>query len=207
MIIKDLFMTVFTAAIYLLLFIPELVAGVFIYCIRRIRPDVREGEKWLIVMGCGYYITDQINARLDKAASVWEKHNDLKILLSGNTREGYSEPIYMARYLVKKGVPLNALYRDDYGYSTKETMKNAASKSIEKAAIVSSDYHLYRCVYEAKKAGIDAVAVKMPLVFYWGRWKYWLRDKIALYASFLRIKKGTTKQNTIQRHNTKGANL
>jgi uncharacterized SAM-binding protein YcdF (DUF218 family) len=67
-------------------------------------------------------------------------------------------------------------------------MKNAASSDIRKAAIVSSDYHLYRCVYEAKKAGIDAIAVRMRFVFYLGRWKYWLRDKAALYASFFCLK-------------------
>jgi vancomycin permeability regulator SanA/UDP-N-acetylmuramyl tripeptide synthase len=186
--LRDLFMTVFTFLIYVLLAIPEMITGVFFYCIRRIKPDVREDEKWLVVMGCGYYIKDQINARLDKAAALWNRYNDLKIFLSGSESPGYSEPEYMTRYLVKKGVPLSAILRDGKGITSRATMKNAASSDIRKAAIVSSDYHLYRCVYEAKKAGIDAIAVRMRFVFYLGRWKYWLRDKAALYASFFCLK-------------------
>ena len=63
------------------------------------------------------------------------------------------------------------------------------SDGIRRCMVVSNDFHLLRCVNLARRLGLDAFAYRVPIVnvlTHPYRWRYWVRDKLALYWGYLR---------------------
>lgn len=146
----------------------------------RMRKTPRPDEDWIVVLGCGYVIPDMLNARVDAAVETWRTKPDCKLILSGAETGFSDEPAYMAARCVSAGVPERQLLRDGHGYTTKKTMENVARAGVKRAMVVSSDYHIRRCVYQARRAGIDAVGLDVPRVKHPRRWWYWLREAGAM---------------------------
>ncbi len=99
--------------------------------------------------------------RLDAAASLW-KAGKAKILLVSGARIGpsYDEPAAMTAGLIERGVPAEAIERDDEGFRTRASVLRARDVwGQSKLLIVSQRFHLGRALYIAHQAGIEAWGV------------------------------------------------
>ena len=175
----DVAMCGVTAAVYAAAFPCALLSGVLPATWGQFRTEPRPDERWIIVLGCGFAVPDMLNSRVDAAVRAWQSKPECRLLLSGNGDPMKDETAYMAARCENAGVPEERLRLDGTGFCTKDTMVNAARMGVNRAFVVSSDYHIQRCVYQARRAGIDAVGLRVPIVRLPWRWRYWLRDAAA----------------------------
>ena len=124
--------------------------------------------------------------RLDTAIKVFNQNQNLKILVSGDHgRTNYDEVNVMREYLENKGVPTSQIFMDHAGFSTYETMYRAKEIfEIDKAIVVTQDYHLKRAVYLARKKGIEAYGVKADIYTYPGIKRFTAREVLARIKDF-----------------------
>ena len=106
--------------------------------------------------------------RLDTAYAIYKNNSQLKILVSGDHgQKNYDEVNAMKDYLISLGIPTKQIYLDHAGFSTYETMYRAKEIfEVNKAIIVTQDYHLKRAVYLANGRGIEAYGVKADILSY-----------------------------------------
>lgn len=130
--------------------------------------------------------TPLLAGRIDKALELWNKqHQQGKFVASGGqgADEVVSEAQAMRDYLLEKGVPADAILMEDKSTTTWENLKNsiaviradratsggtdAASNDVTASdsagacgdfttAVVSSDFHVFRCAEYAHNLGIKA---------------------------------------------------
>ena len=130
--------------------------------------------------------TPLLAGRIDKALELWNKqHQHGKFVVSGGqgADEVVSEAQAMRDYLLEKGVPADAILMEDKSTTTWENLKNslaviradratsggtdAASDDVTASdsagacgdfttAVVSSDFHVFRCAEYAHNLGIKA---------------------------------------------------
>lgn len=130
--------------------------------------------------------TPLLAGRIDKALELWNKqHQHGKFVASGGqgADEVVSEAQAMRDYLLEKGVPADAILMEDKSTTTWENLKNsiaviradratsggtdAASDDVTASdsagacgdfttAVVSSDFHVFRCAEYAHNLGIKA---------------------------------------------------
>lgn len=130
--------------------------------------------------------TPLLAGRIDKALELWSKqHQQGKFVASGGqgADEVVSEAQAMRDYLLEKGVPADAILMEDKSTTTWENLKNsiaviradratsggtdAASDDVTASdsagacgdfttAVVSSDFHVFRCAEYAHNLGIKA---------------------------------------------------
>ena len=133
----------------------------------RRRPE--EGQAvTMVILGCRVNGTEpslMLWNRINTAQKYLEEHPDVKAVCSGG--QGSDERISEARCiyekLVQAGIGAERLYLEEGSSSTKENI--AFSKAlIEKEGLapdvllVSNDYHCYRALQLAEKAGMNAYA-------------------------------------------------
>ncbi|MGN0194056.1 MAG: YdcF family protein [Pseudoramibacter sp.] len=99
--------------------------------------------------------------RLDTAAAYLSAHPQTRCVVSGGQgdNEPKSEAAAMARVLVQKGIAPERIALEDQSTSTVENLRFSA-KVIDqnrRVGIVTNDFHLYRSLKLAKKAGYTAV--------------------------------------------------
>jgi len=146
------------------------VVGLNLYVVASAKPRIRPvaavgpGYDCVLVLGAGIVGTSpspMLAQRLDAAAELYHQGSAPVVLVSGdNSTIEYSEVDVMLSYLVDKGVPPGDVYRDHAGFSTYETMARARQVfGVERAVVVTQRYHLYRALFDARGAGIDAVGV------------------------------------------------
>ncbi|MFC7371462.1 YdcF family protein [Fictibacillus iocasae] len=111
-----------------------------------------------------------LKARLDKALEFDSLHNKGLFVVSGGKGLGkkVSEGQVMKNYLMDNGVEEERIIIEDKATSTHENIAYA-TQLIEKRSrsgkllIVTSDFHLFRAKYIAKKQGIKAEGLGAPL--------------------------------------------
>ncbi len=132
----------------------------------------------LIVLGAAVHgdrVTWVLSNRLDTAADWLAAHPDAVCVVSGGQGDGESvtEASAMQKYLVeRKGVDPARILVEDKAENTRENF--AFSKALiderlgsdAKIAFVTTDFHVFRAGRVAKKAGISAVGVAAPDVWY-----------------------------------------
>ncbi|HTR83324.1 MAG TPA: ElyC/SanA/YdcF family protein [Reyranella sp.] len=96
--------------------------------------------------------------RLDAAAALWKSGRARYLLVSGdNRRNDYDEPTAMREGLLKRGVPLSAIYRDFAGIRTWDSIVRAQEVfGQRRLIIVSQRFHLARAIFLARRQGIEA---------------------------------------------------
>lgn len=100
--------------------------------------------------------------RLDRAKSLFDKGYARYIIVSGGlgSDEIISEAESMYNYLVEQSVPSSAIIMEDKSTNTSENMAYSKlimdSHGFDSALIVTSDYHLWRALQLAERAGINA---------------------------------------------------
>lgn len=99
--------------------------------------------------------------RMDTAIRLYQAGRVKKLLVSGDNSERYhDETRAMKRYAVERGVPAQHVVADFAGFSTYDSCFRAkAIFGVERAVLVTQDFHLPRALYIANGLGIDAYGV------------------------------------------------
>ncbi len=134
---------------------------------------------FVIVLGCGIFpdgrLTLSLKKRLDAAYDYMQMHPMSVCVVSGG--QGSNEPLpegeAMAQYLLEKGIDESRILTELYATSTKQNLKysyeiiNEAYPQTEKTvAIVSSEFHMFRVKFLAKRYGMDAIGIPSPTAWY-----------------------------------------
>jgi len=137
----------------------------------------------ILVLGAGVLPdrepTQVLQARLETALALYQEGRGSWLLVSGDNRAAsYNEPKAMKRWLVRHGVPQERVVSDYAGRRTYDSLKRAqAVFGVGRLIIVTSDFHLPRALYLARRLGLDAYGVPastvvLPLgkrIGFWGR--------------------------------------
>lgn len=120
---------------------------------------------WAIVFGAGLAPGGEpspiLAERLEVARELWRSGRAGRLLLTGNTDPYHDEIRAMRRYLVKSGLPESAVSSDLEGTSTFDSCWRARSVfGVQRAILVTQDFHLPRALYLARAAGMDVVGVR-----------------------------------------------
>ena len=128
-----------------------------------------EANSTVLVLGARVYkdhVSTSLKYRLDAAYEYLENNPESVCILSGGQgkNESCTESSLMYAYLLEKGISSERLYIEDQSTDTEENI--AFSKQIIEdnnlnpvIAMVTSDYHEYRALKYAQRAGLTAAAV------------------------------------------------
>ncbi|MFD4533629.1 vancomycin high temperature exclusion protein [Kitasatospora sp. NPDC058492] len=102
--------------------------------------------------------------RLSAALDLYRAGKVQAILVTGdNGRDSYDEPDAMRTYLIEHGVPAVRVVGDYAGFDTWNSCTRARRVfGVERAVLVSQDFHVRRALALCEAAGIDAYAVGVP---------------------------------------------
>lgn len=97
--------------------------------------------------------------RVESALQLYHLGKVKRFLLSGdNGTQSYNEPKAMKKYLMERGVNEDHVFLDYAGFDTYDSMYRAAAIfEVDRAIIVTQNFHLPRAVYIARKLGLDYV--------------------------------------------------
>lgn len=132
---------------------------------RTLRPGEVAGsglQAPVLVLGAGVYSdgepTAVLEARLEAALALHQAGRAPWFLVSGDNRAlNYNEPLAMRRWLLKRGVPEDRIVSDFAGRRTYDSLRRARDVfGVRRLHVVTSDYHLPRALYLARKLGLDA---------------------------------------------------
>ena len=160
---------------------------------------------YVIIHGCGLIDGDKVSpllaSRIDKAIQVYNKDETKPLIIPSGGRgsdESKSEAQAMHDYLIEHGVPESDIYMEDRSTTTMENLANCKAyidshreeqaKRIGKAhrkrpviALVSSNYHVYRCLLYAEKLKMKCIGIGAPVA-----WYYWpsalIREFVAIFT-------------------------
>ena len=149
---------------------------------------------YVIIHGCGLAggerLTKLLQNRVDKAIEIYRKCRNKPIIIPSGGQGGdekLSEAQAMKNYLLEQGIPEEHIIMEDRSATTEENLEN--SKNIidnregrKKTALVSSNYHIYRCLRLARKTGLRCTGVGAETALY-----YWpsalIREFIAVFLT------------------------
>lgn len=120
---------------------------------------------FLLILGAqvrGRRITQSLQRRLDSGYAYLADCPNTKVIVSGGQGKGeeVSEAQAMAEYLIHRGVEPERIVKEDQSTSTWENLCFSAvhlTDSYTAVAIVTNDFHLYRALFLAKRAGYKRV--------------------------------------------------
>jgi vancomycin permeability regulator SanA len=113
-------------------------------------------------LGPGRAVSPLLAERLDAAVALLAANKVSRLFLSGdNSSDRYhDEPGAMMRYLTSRGVPSEKISSDPLGLSTYASCYRAYRLfGMEKALLVTQDFHLPRALFIANGLGMDAFGV------------------------------------------------
>ncbi len=120
-----------------------------------------------VVFGAGLFEgrpSPYLAHRLDAAVELYERQKVRAILVTGdNSRTSYDETDAMRRYLVEHGVPEVRVVGDYAGFDTWDSCTRAHRIfGVDRAVLVSQDFHVRRALALCEAAGIESYAVGVP---------------------------------------------
>jgi vancomycin permeability regulator SanA len=132
------------------------------------RTDTAPSAPVALVLGAGLrpdgspsqYLQD----RLDDAATLYRNGRVSALLVSGdNGTTTHDEPTAMRDYLAAHGVPAAQIIRDYAGFDTHDSCVRAKRIfGVDRALVVTQEFHLPRAVFLCRQAGIEAAGVADP---------------------------------------------
>ncbi len=133
----------------------------------RLRPSVEDVDPRPVVVVPGAGLRPggvpsvYLERRLAAARDLYQAGTVQTILVSGDGLSPYhDEPAAMAGWLVAQGVPVDAVVRDPGGLDTHDTCVRAHDEfGVDRAVVVTQDYHVRRALFSCGRAGIDVVGV------------------------------------------------
>jgi len=145
----------------------------------------------LLVLGAGVRSngepTQVLEGRLQVALDLYIEKKVAWILVSGDNRTRYyNEPQAMTRWLVKRGVPANLIVSDYAGRRTYDSLKRARMVFGQTSIVVAtSDFHIARTLYLAKKLGLEAYGVSNSTqsIGLAANMNFWFREYLAKHKA------------------------
>lgn len=128
------------------------------------RDGAREGDA-IVVFGAAQYNgrpSAVLRARLDHAASLYERGLARVVVVTGGRQAGDSqtEAGASAAYLQEKGVPQSAILWEPYGRNSWQQLASAAGilrqRDLERVVLVTDPFHAERVHEMAEELGLDA---------------------------------------------------
>ncbi|SFL34557.1 DUF218 domain-containing protein [Gracilibacillus orientalis] len=118
--------------------------------------------------------SDRLQARLDKAVSLYLDNKLEKIIVSGGVGiEGFDEAEVMKDYVIEKGVPEATIVTDSNGYNTEMTAENTLeiahqkNLSTESITVITQFFHITRTKLAMKQQGFTEVYGAHAEYFEW----------------------------------------
>ncbi|QOY91801.1 SanA/YdcF family protein [Paludibaculum fermentans] len=152
-----------------------------------------------LVLGCSRKLPDgRTNAffthRIQAAAQLYRAGKVSYLLVSGDKHgPAYDEPADMRDSLIRAGVPADRIYRDDAGFSTRESILRARwIYGQTRLTVVSQEFHNQRAIWFARQQGIDAIGFNAAEVTVFGSFGTRVREVLArsdLMLDFAGIRK------------------
>ena len=153
----------------------------------------RTNFNYIIIHGCGLIrgreISKLLASRLDKAIELYGKCREKPILIPSGGKgsdEAISEAEAMAGYLREHGIPDSQIIMEDKSVSTMENLifsKNIvySREGKKRMALITSNYHVYRCLSYAKSLSMKCVGIGAKVA-----WYYWpsalIREFVAVFS-------------------------
>lgn len=156
---------------------------------------VEDPPRVAIVFGAGVRENGKpslaLEDRIITAAELYRSERVRKILMSGDNRfENYNEPAAMKEQAIKRGVQSDNIVADYAGRRTYDTCVRAKEIfGVQRAVLVTHEFHLNRAVYLCQAAGIDAVGITADRRKYDDatRRKWAWRETIAVAAAWFDV--------------------
>jgi vancomycin permeability regulator SanA len=131
----------------------------------------------------------RLAARLDSARDLLAAGLVRAVIVSGGTgKEGVDEAVAMQTYLVRAGVPPDALVVDSHGVTTAATCRNAyvvmQARGWRKADVVTQYFHIVRARNACRQVGMAVVGATAPR-FYEARDVYSLLREVVAVPVYL----------------------
>ncbi|MDV4152352.1 ElyC/SanA/YdcF family protein [Clostridium sp. AL.422] len=152
--------------------------------------DIPSDNDAIIVLGAGVRSdgspSDILADRLETSLEVFNAGLGNTFILSGDhgTVE-YNEVRAMKDYIMNENIDEKIVFMDHAGFSTYDTMYRAKEIfKVDKAIIVTNEYHLPRALYIARKLGIEAYGVRSDLREYQLMDSYKKREILAQLKDF-----------------------
>ena len=149
---------------------------------------------YVIIHGCGLLegerMTRLLSNRVDKAMEIYRKCRRKPILIPSGGQgpdEKISEAKAMTDHLLANGIPAEHILPEDRSQTTRENLLNSRDLILErpgrkKTALVSSNYHVYRCLRLARGLGFRCTGIGARVALY-----YWpsalIREFIAVFVT------------------------
>ena len=154
----------------------------------------RMNFNYVIIHGCGLRadgsLTRLLSNRVDKAIRIYQKCRVKPILIPSGGK-GADEPVSEAQamkdYLLEHSVDEAHIVPEDRSATTRENLVNSkaiidAREGKKKTALVSSNYHIYRCLRLAREVGLRCTGIGADVALY-----YWpsalIREFIAVFVT------------------------
>lgn len=151
-------------------------------CIVDEQTAVSFGADAIIVLGASVRAdgtpSDILADRLDDAIALYEAGAASVIVMSGDgATASYNEPEAMRAYAIAHGVPESAIICDTAGFSTYESMYNAATVyGFTRVIVATQTYHLYRALYAGQGLGMETIGVASDYHSYENQTTFDLRE-------------------------------
>jgi vancomycin permeability regulator SanA len=128
--------------------------------------------------------SNTLNDRTVVSAELYLAGKVSKLLMSG----GNSEPEVMKKLAMRLGVAEGDIILDDQGLRTYESCVRAKQVfGVNKAMIVTQDYHIPRSIYLCQSLGIDSVAIDAKRRDYDGERYLWIREYFSRVLAWFEI--------------------
>lgn len=155
----------------------------------------RTQVNYVVVLGCAIFpdgsLTLTLAKRLNAAYDYLADNPDTMCIVSGGqgANEPTTEAYAMEKYLIEKGIDADRILKEETSTNSLENLRNSMEIMQQydnelTAAIVTSDFHIFRSKMLAKNMGIDAIGI--PSYTSWYIWpSSFLREFLAVIKSVL----------------------
>ena len=163
---------------------------------RRASPDRADA---IIVLGAAQYggrPSPVLRARLDHALGLWKTGRAPRVVLTGGRRPGdlLSEAAAGRRYLVRRGIPNEAMLLETEGRTTLASLRAAArllrdrQDGARRVLLVSDPFHMLRLELLARLEGLEPLPSPTrtsPITANGTVLEYMLRESVAIPADLV----------------------
>lgn len=151
---------------------------------------------YVIVLGAGLKegeLSLELQRRLDKGLEYLHVNPTSQVIVSGGqgANEKISEAYAMKRYLLAQGMGEERIITEDKSTSTyenfvytKEVLKEFEDKNEIKILIITSEFHMFRAKFLARRVGFIPYGISSDSVFYLKPYFY-SREYLAVIKSLL----------------------
>lgn len=152
----------------------------------------------IVVLGAAQYVgrpSPVLRARLDHAIALWRRGLAPIMIVTGGTGRGdtTSEAAVSQRYVVQRGVPVQAVLLETEGRTTSESMAGVSAlmggQGRRDVLLVSDPFHMLRLTIIARRHGLEPFASPTPTSPIAAsptlRWKYALSESVKAPLAFI----------------------